>query len=61
MLIRRLMDVATQERTEFIVTGISGDVAHTLRAFDVLRDVPQERIVETLEEARETAKNTLGV
>ena len=61
MLIRRLMDVATQERTEFIVTGISGDVAHTLRAFDVLRDVPPERIVETLEEARDTAKKVLGV
>ena len=61
MLIRRLMDVAAQERTEFIVTGISGDVAHTLHAFDVLRDVPQERIVETLEEARDTAKKVLGV
>ena len=61
MVIKKLIDVAAQERTEFIVTGISGDVAHTLHAFDVLRDVPQERIVETLEEARETAKNILGV
>ena len=61
MLIRRLMDVAAQERTAFIVMGLGGDVAHTLRAFDVLRDAPGERIVETLEEARETAKRILGV
>ena len=61
MVIKKLIDVAAQERTEFIVTGISGDVAHTLHAFDVLRDVPQERIVETLEEAREIAKSILRV
>ena len=61
MLIRRLMDVAAQERTAFIVMGLGGDVAHTLRALDVLREVPGERIVDTLDEARETAKNILGV
>ena len=61
MLIRRLMDVAAQERTAFVVMGLGGDVAHTLRALDVLRGVPEGRIVETLDEARETAKNILGV
>ena len=61
MVIKKLIDVATDEETETIVIGLSGDVAHTLRAFDVLRDVPPERIVETLEEARDTAKNILGV
>ena len=61
MLIRRLMDVAAQERTAFIVMGLAGDVARTLRAFDVLRDAPEERVVETLDEARECAKKILGV
>ncbi len=61
MLIRRLMDVAEQERTAFLVMGLAGDAADTLRALDVLRGVPEERIVETLGEARETAKNILGV
>ena len=61
MLIRRLMDIAAQERTAFIVMGLGGDVAHTLRAFDVLRDAPEGRIVETLEEARENAKKILGL
>ena len=61
MVIKKLIDVATDEETETIVIGLSGDVAHTLHAFDVLRDVPQERIVENLDEAREIAKPLLGV
>ena len=61
MLIRRLMDVAAQERTAFIVMGLGGDAARTLRAFDVLRDAPEERVVEALDEARECAKRILGV
>ena len=61
MLIRRLFDVAAQERTAFIVMGLGGEVAHTLRALDVLQDAPAERIVQTLAEARETAKRILGV
>ena len=61
MLIRRLMDIAAQERTAFIVMGLGGDAARTLRAFDVLRDAPKERVVETLDEARECAKRILGV
>ena len=61
MLIRRLMDVAAQERTAFIVMGLGGDAARTLRAFDVLRDAPEERVVENLDEARECAKRILGV
>ena len=61
MVIKKLIDVATDEETETIVIGLSGDVAHTLRALDVLREVPPERIVENLDEAREIAKNILGV
>ena len=61
MLIRRLMDVAAQEQTGFIVMGLAGDVAETLRALDVLRDAPEGCIVENLDEAREAAKKILGV
>ena len=61
MVIKQLIDVATDEETETIVIGLSGDVAETLDALDVLRDVPPERIVENLDEAREIAKPLLGV
>ena len=61
MVIKQLIDVATDEETETIVIGLSGDVAETLDALDVLREVPPERIVENLDEAREIAKNILGV
>ena len=61
MVIKKLIDVATDEETETIVIGLSGDVAETLDALDVLREVPPERIVENLDEAREIAKNILGV
>ena len=61
MVIKQLIDVATEEETETIVIGLSGDVAETLDALDVLREVPPERIVENLDQARETAKNILGV
>ncbi len=61
MLIRRLMDIAVQEKTGFIVMGLTGDAADTLRAFDVLRDAPEGCIVKNLEEARESAKKILGL
>ncbi len=61
MVIKQLIDVATDEETETIVIGLSGDVAETLDALDVLREVPPERIVENLDEAREIAKPLVGV
>ncbi len=60
MVIKQLIDVATEEETESIVIGLSGDVAETLDALDVLREVPPERIVENLDQAREVAKPLLG-
>ena len=61
MVIKQLIDVATEEDTESIVIGLTGDVAETLDALDVLREVPPERIVENLDEAREIAKPLIGV
>ena len=61
MVIKQLIDVATEEDTESIVIGLTGDVAETLGALDVLREVPPERIVENLDQAREIAKPLVGV
>ena len=61
MVIKQLIEVATEEDTESIVIGLTGDVAETLDALDVLREVPPERIVENLDEAREIAKPLVGV
>ena len=61
MVIKQLIDVATEEDTESIVIGLSGDVAETLDALDVLREVPPERVLENLDQAREAAKPLLGI
>ena len=60
MVIKKLMDIAREERTEFVVMGLSGSVAETLEALDVLRQVPESQIVATLDEARQAAKDLLG-
>ena len=61
MLIHQLIDVATQERTEVVVAGLSGAVAETLDALGVVQEVPADRIVETRDEARTLAYRLLGV
>ena len=61
MVIRQLIAVATEEDTESIVIGLSGEVAETLDALDVLGEVPPERILENLDQAREVAKPLLGI
>ena len=60
MVIRQLMDVATEEETEFIVMGLPGPVADTFQALGILDGVPEARIVETLHEARQAASALLG-
>ena len=55
MVIEQLIDVARNERTGVIVTGLSGSVAKTLHALEVLQRVPDEYVVETLDEARQAA------
>ncbi len=51
--------VAGKERTECVVMGLSGSVEKTLGTLDILRDVPEDRVVETLDEARQTARALL--
>jgi len=55
MVIDQLFDVATKEKTEFIVMGLSVTVAHTLHTLNVLKRVPEDHLVETLDEARDLA------
>ena len=59
MVIGQLIDVAAGEQTECIVMGLSGSVADTLHALAILQHVPQDHIVETLDEARQAAKKML--
>ena len=59
MLIRQLMDVAAEEHTPCIVMGLSGAVADTLNALDILHDFPEGQVVDTLDEARQTARDLL--
>ena len=69
LVVEQLIDVAMDEDTECIVMGLArswglgarGRPATTLLALNVLRRVPEDHIVETLDEAREIAKQLLGV
>ena len=60
MVIERVMDIARREQTAFIVMGLSGAVAHTLHSLNILQGVPEDRVVETVREAREAAKSLLN-
>ena len=60
MVIDRLMEIATEERTEFILMGLSGNVSHILYTLGILHRVPGDRLVETLDEARATAGDILA-
>ena len=59
LVVEQLIDTAIAEDTECIVMALSGRPATTLKALDVLRRVPEDRFVATLDEARETAKRIL--
>ena len=59
LVVEQLIDTAIEEDTECIVMGLSGLPATSLQALNVLRRVPEERFVTTLDDARETAKRIL--
>ena len=61
MVIEQLLQVAAESGTECIVMGLGDDVAATLRSLDILAELPGERIVGTLDEARRVAKEALEV
>lgn len=61
MVIEQLMEVARREHTAYILMGLSGSVSHTLHALNILRQVPAEQLVETLEEARNVTYRLLAI
>ena len=60
MLIRQLLEVAAKSRTHVIVMAVSGTVEKTLLTLDILAGVPEEHVVETMDEAREAAAALLN-
>ncbi len=59
LVVEQLIDTAIAENTECIVMGLAGQPATTLQALDVLRRVPEDHFVETLDDSREIAKGLL--
>ena len=59
MVIEQLIEVAGRQETEVIVMGATGRVAESLHTLDVLQHVRDGHEVETLDEARELARNLL--
>ena len=60
LVVEQLVDTAIIQDTPCIVMGLSGTPAHNLHALDALRRVPDDQIVDTWDEARETASRLLG-
>ena len=60
LVVEQLVDAAIDEDTECIVVGLEGRPATTLEALDVLKHVPSDHIVPTLDDARERAKLILA-
>ena len=60
MVIERLLMAAAIRDTDCIIMGLHGQPRHSLTALDVLRLVPEELVVEDLEEARQGALRLLG-
>ena len=60
-VVERLVDVAIEEDTECIVMGLGGAVGASLQKLDILRNVPKDRYVEDMDEAKVIAKRILGI
>ena len=59
-LIGELLDIAREQGTAFIVVGLSDTVAQTPFAFGVLQRVPEECLVESMEQAKGVARGLLA-
>ena len=61
MVVEKLMQVATEKQTEFVVMGLSDAIADTLHILNILQKIPENHLVETLDEARQLAYNFLEI
>ena len=59
LVMEQLVDTAAAEDTECIVMHLSGSVRSTLNSLNVFKDVPKDRFVDSLDEARVLAKALL--
>ena len=59
LIMEQLISGAGEEDTECIVMNLTGSVASSLNSFNVFRDIPEDRFVDDLDEARELARNIL--
>jgi len=60
LVVEQLIDTAIFQEVECIVMGLSGMPARNLIALDILKRVPDDQIVGTMDEARETAARLLA-
>ena len=61
MVIVRLIKVVVESNTKLIITGLGGAVAETLNSLDVLRQVPDAHVVQSMDECRVLARQLLAV
>ena len=59
LVVEQLIDTAATQSTECIVMGLSGMPARNLAALDILKRVPKDQVISTLDEAREVAARLL--
>ena len=59
-VVDQLIEVAKAENIECIVLGLTGPPAATLHGLDVLRNVPPDRFVATMDEAKQIAQRILA-
>ena len=60
LVVEQLVDIAIEEDTECIIMALSGPPATTLQALNVLRRVPEDNFVATMDEARSIAMRLLS-
>ncbi len=59
MVVESLLSAASEKHTEILVAGLSDTIEETLRTLNILGQVPQGHLVDTLDEARQAAYNLI--
>ncbi len=59
LVIKRLIDVAYEQGSKPIILGLNSSISDTLQVYDVFRKIPENHVVEKLDEARDVAAGLL--